>query len=300
MNEGYAIFLNNDGTETKLSWDELKLEKNSKKYGYYVDDINDKKLGDCVFTRTEIKEINIPEGVEHIGWCGFENCKQLEKITLPSTLKGIENLAFARTAIKEIEIPESVEYVEERLFEECRQLEKIIAPKGLYINFELEDIIERRGENNGYQEMLEEFKKLVKVPTEKELNNISTIAVQTENFDQEQLKEVLNLRDCNGERYFDFFDINDFYSLYRAEEYYNYIDQTKANEDLKQIVRFSEGLGIKPDLKNDVNELREQYIKKVEERNQYLEKMLEEYLPQKDKENKRDNTQVQANEHERD
>lgn len=79
MNEGYAIFLNDDGTETKLSWDELKLEKNSKKYGYYVDDVNDKKLGDCVFTRTEIKEINIPEGVEHIGWCGFENCKQLEK-----------------------------------------------------------------------------------------------------------------------------------------------------------------------------------------------------------------------------
>ena len=37
MNEGYAIFLNNDGTETKLSWDELKLEKNSKKYGYYMD-----------------------------------------------------------------------------------------------------------------------------------------------------------------------------------------------------------------------------------------------------------------------
>lgn len=121
-----------------------------------------------------------------------------------------------------------------------------------------------------------------------------------ENFDQEQLKEVLNLRDSNGERYFDFFDINDFYSLHRAEEYYNYIDQTKANEDLKQIVRFSEGLGIKPDLKNDVNELREQYIKKVEERNQYLEKMLGEYLPQKDKENKRDNMQVQANEHERD
>lgn len=27
---GYAIFLNDDGTETKLSWDELKLEENGK------------------------------------------------------------------------------------------------------------------------------------------------------------------------------------------------------------------------------------------------------------------------------
>lgn len=30
MNEGYAIFLNDDGTETKLTWDELKLEENGK------------------------------------------------------------------------------------------------------------------------------------------------------------------------------------------------------------------------------------------------------------------------------
>ena len=297
---GYAIFLNDNGTETKLTWEELKLEENGKKYGYYANEVNDKKLGDCAFTRTKIKEINISEGVEQIGWVAFEECNQLEKVVLPSTLKKIKRLAFAETAIKEIEIPESVEYVGKNAFEDCKQLEKIIAPRGLYINFDLENIIERCGEINGYQEYLNEFKKLVKDPTEKEFNNISTIAIQIKSIDQEQLKEVLNLRDSDGERYFDFFDINDFYSLYQAEEYYNYIDQTKANEDLKQIVRFSEGLGIKPDLKNDVNELREQYIKKVEERNQYLEKMLGEYLPQKDKENKRDNTQVQANKHERD
>ena len=297
---GYAIFLNSNGNETKLSWEELKLEENSKRYGYYVDEVNDKKLGDCVFTRTEIKEVCIPEGVEHIGWCGFENCKQLEKVTLPSTLKRIRNLAFAETAIKEIDIPESIECVEELAFRDCKQLEKIIAPKGLYINFDLENIIERRGKINGYQEMVEKFKELVIDPTEKELNNISTIAVQIKKIDQEQLKEVLNLRNSNGERYFDFFEIREFYNLYQTDEYYNFIDQTKANEDLKQIVRFSEGLGIKPDFKNDVNELREQYIKKVEERNQYLEKMLREYLPQKDKENERYNTLVQANEHERD
>ena len=297
---GYAIFLNNDGSETKLSWDELKLEENGKKYGYNVNDIHDKKLGNCAFCRTEIKEIAVPEGIEDIKWCGFENCKQLEKVILPSTLKRIENLAFAETAIKEIEIPENVELVKELAFRDCKQLEKIIAPKGLYINFELENIIERCGENSGYQEMVEKFKELVIDPTEKELNNISTITVQSKKFDQEQLKEMLNLRDSNGERYFDFFEIGEFYNHYRAEEYYDYIDQSKANEDLKQIVRFSEGLGIKPNFKNDVNKLREQYIKKVEDRNEYLEKMLREYLPQKEKENDRDNMPVHANENERD
>lgn len=297
---GYAIFVDNDGSETKLSWEELKLEETGKKYGYNANDIQDKKLGNCAFCRTEIKEIAVPEGVEDIKWCGFENCKQLEKVILPSTLKRIENLAFAETAIKEIEIPESVELVKELAFRDCKQLEKIIAPKGLYINFELENIIERHGEINGYQEMVKKFKELVKNPTEKELNNISTITVQVKKIDQEQLKEVLKLRDSNGERYFDFFEIGEFYNHYRAEEYYDYIDQTKANEDLKQIVRFSEGLGIKPNFKNDVNKLREQYIKKVEDRNEYLEKMLREYLPQKEKENDRDNMPVHANENERD
>ena len=285
---GYAIFLNDDGTETKLSWDELKLEENAEKYGYYVDDVNDKELRDCVFTRTEIKEINIPEGVEQIGWVAFEECNQLKKVVLPSTLKKIKRLAFAETAIKEVEIPESVEYVGKNAFEDCKQLEKIIAPKGLYINFGLENIIERCGEINGYQEYLNEFKELVKDPTEKEFNNISTIAIQIKSIDQEQLKEVLNLRDSDGKRYFDFFEISDFYNLYRSEEYYDYIDQTKANEDLKQIVKYSEKMSIKPELNSNADELREQYIKKLETQNkanqEYISKLEKEYNKQKTKE----------------
>ena len=37
---GYAIFLNGDGTETKLSWKELKLEENAEKYGYDIYQVN--------------------------------------------------------------------------------------------------------------------------------------------------------------------------------------------------------------------------------------------------------------------
>ena len=306
---GYAIFLNDDGTETKLSWDELKLEENAEKYGYYVDDVNDKELRDCVFTRTEIKEINIPEGVEHIGSCGFENCKQLEKITLPSTLKRIENLAFARTAIKEIEIPESVEYVEECLFEECRQLEKITAPRGLYIDSDLTNIVERTNEiavslqdfyNNCEKNDIKLFKEEID-----DLERGAFLIDFDENGNEEirdfnDYADALKLKDSNGERYFTLFQLNKYYCQHQERyaprfnyiedqiEYTYYTDFKKLNDKIKQIVRFSEGLGIKPNLENDLTDLREQYIEKLETQNKanqaYLSKIEKEYNKQKSKE----------------
>ena len=87
-------------------------------------------------------------------------------------------------------------------------------------------------------------------------------------------------------------------------EYTYYTDFKKLNDEIKQIVRFSEGLGVKPNLENDLTDLREQYIEKIEAQNKanqaYISKIEKKYNELKERENKRDNTQVQANEHERD
>ena len=132
MNEGYAIFLNDDGSETKLTWDELKLEENGEKYGYKHNEIKDTSINRWAFYGCEkIKEINAPEGVKYIGDNVFLECYQLEKVTLPSTLKEIGDAAFCGAAIKEINVPEGVNRIEKDVFHSCEQLEKVILPSTL-------------------------------------------------------------------------------------------------------------------------------------------------------------------------
>ena len=77
-----------------------------------------------------LKEINIPEGVEEIGGKifhgAFEDCEKLESITLPSTLKKIEEYAFQGCkGLKQINIPQRVEEIGGRAFCDCDALEEI-------------------------------------------------------------------------------------------------------------------------------------------------------------------------------
>ena len=255
---GYAIFLNNDGTETKLSWDELQLEENGEKYGYDINLIDNEIIGDT---------------------------------------------AFYETTIKEIEIPESVKYVDSDAFYKCKQLEKIIVPKGLIINgLKTKAIIERNNKN--YEPLQIFFDKCEKNDIKlfnEEIDGLERGAFlidfdengNEERRDFNDYADALKLKDSNGERYFTISQLKEYYE--RSWESGN-DDYKKDNEDIKQIVKFSERLGIKPNLENNLDKLREQYIEKIEERNKYLEKILKEYLPQKEKENERDNMPVQANE----
>lgn len=314
MNEGYAIFLNNDGTETKLSWDELKLEENGKKYGYVANQITDNGI-DCVafYNNERLKEINIPEDIEYIEHDSFNGCTQLEKVILPSTLKAIRYNAFCNTAIKEIDIPKSVKYVDSDAFYECK-LEKITASRGIYIDSDLINIVERTNEiavslQDFYNNCEKNDIKLFKEENDGLEQGIFLVDLDQNNFVQEErdfsvYADALKLKSENGERYFTLSQLDEYYEQHR--EYsdpdfnYSYILYRELNDDIKQIVKYSEKLGIKPDLNNNANELREQYIEKIETQNkayqEYISKLEKEFLVQKDKENERDNTQVQANE----
>ena len=77
-----------------------------------------------------LKEINIPEGVEEIGGKmshgAFENCEKLESITLPSTLKKIEEYAFSRCkGLKQINVPQGVGEIGKSAFYDCDSLGEI-------------------------------------------------------------------------------------------------------------------------------------------------------------------------------
>ena len=260
---GYAIFLNGDGTETKLSWKELKLEENAEKYGYDIYQINNEMVGDC---------------------------------------------AFYGTTIKEIEIPESVKYVDSDAFYKSEQLEKIIVPKGLDIDLKTKAIIERNNKN---------YEPLQKFYDNCEKNDIKLLKEEIDGLEQgyfligldengniekrdfNDYADALKLKDKNGERYFTLFQLCDYYIQHQEcyprfnyiedqIEYKDYTNFKKSNDEIKQIVRFSEGLGIKPNLDSDLTELREQYIEKIETQNKanqaYISKLEKEYNKQKSKE----------------
>lgn len=286
MNEGYAIFLNDDGSEAKLSWEELSLKENEEKYRY-----NLKK--DRAFEKTKIKVISILEGITYIHTGAFDECKQLEKVILPSSL------IQCGTAV----------------FHKCDNLKEVIAPKGLYIEVpETAGIKRTNVEFGDYQYYLNKFNKLGVEPTEREKENIQQAVEEIDHplkevryydvLNKNDMYEVLKLKNSNGERYFDALDLIDFYKKnisigdVTVSEPPDYIDWEEkiAVINCKEIyknavmnIEISEKLGIKPDLSNNVDELKNMYILKLEED---LKKLGEEYNKQKEKEIERNNMPV--------
>lgn len=62
-------------------------------------------------SRRHLRSVHLPEGIETIGRCAFENALCLETINLPGSLKRIEEKAFAGCSLKAIDLPDSLEEI---------------------------------------------------------------------------------------------------------------------------------------------------------------------------------------------
>ena len=79
-----------------------------------------KSLGGTFEGNTTLRYVTISEGVEII-WCSvFENCTNLTKVTLPSTLKKIQAYAFKNSGLVSVTIPASVTYIAPYAFESSK------------------------------------------------------------------------------------------------------------------------------------------------------------------------------------
>ena len=79
---------------------------------------------------THVTDVILPEGVWLIGRKAFFR-SGIRTISLPGTLKRIEELAFARSSLTCIDIPDQTEYVEGRAFFEAEHLQKAKLPEGI-------------------------------------------------------------------------------------------------------------------------------------------------------------------------
>lgn len=85
----------------------------------------------AVRENTFITDLILPEGLETIGGFGFIGCENLERVTLPESLKTIDSHAFTRCGIRDIQIPQGVIELAYGAFAYCTDLTRIRLPEGI-------------------------------------------------------------------------------------------------------------------------------------------------------------------------
>lgn len=74
-----------------------------------------------------VESIIIPEGVETIASCAFEDCDSLRSLILPKTLRKIEAWAFnSCSKLSLVEFPENLVEIEKSAFMDCDNLSRIV------------------------------------------------------------------------------------------------------------------------------------------------------------------------------
>lgn len=80
-------------------------------------------------------EVTLPDTITSTGMQTFWGDKNLEKVTLPSTLKGLYEASFAQcTALKSVTIPEGCETIGNLVFAGCTSLSEVSIPESV-VNF---------------------------------------------------------------------------------------------------------------------------------------------------------------------
>ena len=77
---------------------------------------------------TQLEKVVIEDGVETIGTSAFSFCQYLKEVTLPSTLKTIENSVFYTTKISEIKLPDGLTTIGNSAFLSCSELTEVEIP----------------------------------------------------------------------------------------------------------------------------------------------------------------------------
>lgn len=86
------------------------------------------------FAHSNIKNYIVPKNVTEINFGAFQNCLELERVTLHDNIEHIAPTTFKNcTSLKYISIPPKIEVLGFKMFENCRDLEDIQLNAGLKV-----------------------------------------------------------------------------------------------------------------------------------------------------------------------
>lgn len=80
---------------------------------------------------SKLTSVVLSEGLETIGDAAFANNKLLTKITIPSSVRTIDDGAFEYTGLTEIVIPDTVETLASAVFYNCKSLTRAVVGNGV-------------------------------------------------------------------------------------------------------------------------------------------------------------------------
>ncbi len=89
------------------------------------------RISDNVFYNNEMKSIVLPNSLKEIGINTFSLCSSLREINLPDGLIHIGSNAFSGLAITTIRLPESLYKIDSSAFSSCKNLEEIVIPENI-------------------------------------------------------------------------------------------------------------------------------------------------------------------------
>lgn len=126
--DGYLVFDDEEAREVVLkprraTYNGTYIPDDGEAYNKVVVNVNFAK-GYFEKTLVQVASVDL-EGATSIGDYAFYNCKDLEKVSIPSSVTSIGAYAFASTNLKNIVIPKTVQYLNERVFNLCTSLKTV-------------------------------------------------------------------------------------------------------------------------------------------------------------------------------
>lgn len=86
---------------------------------------------ETIFGKDSYKKVVIDEGVVSIGDYSFYNAKNVENVTLPSTLESIGDRCFAYSTIRDINLNDNIKSIGTYAFSRCPNLKRYVHPRGI-------------------------------------------------------------------------------------------------------------------------------------------------------------------------
>lgn len=86
-----------------------------------------------LLTNANVTSVEVPYGTKKLRDCALYYLKQLQSVTLPSTLESLGYRALGGSKIERIFIPKSVKSLAEQCFQGCSALKEVIFEEGAQI-----------------------------------------------------------------------------------------------------------------------------------------------------------------------